>query len=485
MLPSAATMNSTAERALFVDMDGTLVSTDVLWEAFFQAVKAQPWVVLLAVGWLLKSRATLKDELAKRVTVDPGALPYRDDVIAFVRARKADGDTVVLATASARAWAEPVAAHLDVFDDVLASDATNNLKGSNKLAAIEAYCDGRGLQAWGYVGDAHADLPIWDKAHEVFVVAPSTALKQRVPKATQVFGKKPSLIKAALKAMRPHQWVKNVLLWVPLMLGHAYDDPNKVFAAIVAFAAFSLTASSVYLFNDMLDVEADRVHPKKKFRPFASGSLPLLYGPPMVAVLITIAVTLSLLFLPTNYLLVLLIYLAVNSAYSTSLKSKMLIDVMILASLYTLRIFAGGVATDLGVSEWLLAFSIFMFTSLAFAKRYVELARVAAEGKSEAKGRGYRVEDLELIISVGPTSGYLAVLVFALYINNGLPDFYVNKSLLWLTCPLLLYWISRLWFLAKRGELDHDPVVFAVTDKASLAVGLGVGVLLLLAAPPW
>ena len=478
-------MNSTAERALFVDMDGTLVSTDVLWEAFFQAVKAQPWVALLAVGWLMRGRATLKDELAKRVSVDPGALPYRDDVLEFVRGRKANGDTVILATASARAWAEPVAAHLDMFDDVLASDAENNLKGANKLAAIEAYCSGHGVRDWGYVGDAHADLPIWDKANEVFVVAPSTALKQRVPKATAVFGKKPSLIKAAIKAMRPHQWVKNVLLWVPLMLAHAYDDSAKVFAAVVAFMAFSLTASSVYLFNDMLDVEADRLHPKKKFRPFAAGSLPLLYGPPMVAGLITTAITLALLFLPLSYLSVLLIYLAVNVAYSASLKSKMLIDVMLLASLYTLRIFAGGVATELRVSEWLLAFSIFMFTSLAFAKRYVELARVAAEGKTEAKGRGYRVEDLELIISVGPTAGYLAVLVFALYINNGLPGFYVNKSLLWLTCPLLLYWISRLWFLAKRGELDHDPVVFAVTDKASLAVGLGVGLLLLLAAPPW
>lgn len=478
-------MNSTVERALFVDMDGTLVSTDVLWEAFFQAIKAQPLVALLAVGWLMRGRATLKDELAKRVSVDPGALPYRDDVVEFVRARKADGDTVILATASARAWAEPVAAHLDLFDAVLASDANNNLKGAKKLAAIEAYCDGHGVEDWGYVGDAHADLPIWNKANEVFVVAPSTALEQRVSKATAVFGKKPSVVKAALKAMRPHQWVKNVLLWVPLMLAHAYDDSAKVFAAVVAFTAFSLTASSVYLFNDMLDVEADRVHPKKKFRPFAAGSLPLLYGPPMVAALITTAITLALLFLPLSYLGVLLLYLAVNVAYSASLKSKMLIDVMLLASLYTLRIFAGGVATGLRVSEWLLAFSIFMFTSLAFAKRYVELARVAAEGKTEAKGRGYRVEDLELIISVGPTAGYLAVLVFALYINNGLPGFYVNKSLLWLTCPLLLYWISRLWFLAKRGELDHDPVVFAVTDKASLAVGLGVGLLLLLAAPPW
>ncbi len=485
MLPSGAPMTSKPERALFVDLDGTLVATDVLWEAFFKAVKAQPWVALLAVGWLLRGRAALKDELSKRVVIDPEALPYHQEVLEFVRARKAEGDTVVLATASARPWAEAVAAHLGLFDDVLASELTHNLKGAHKLAAIERYCQDGGHKTWGYIGDAHADLPIWDRADEVFVVAPSATLKQRVTGVTRVFGKKPSLLKAAFKAMRPHQYVKNVLLWVPLMLAHAYSDSSKVFAALVAFAAFSLTASAVYLFNDMLDVEADRVHPKKRSRPFASGSLPLLYGPPMVAGLITLAITLSVLFLPSEYLAVLLLYLAVNSAYSVSLKSKMLIDVMILASLYTLRIFAGGVATGLQVSEWLLAFSIFFFTSLAFAKRYVELDRVAVEGKTEAKGRGYRVEDLELIISVGPTSGYLAVLVFALYINNGLPGFYVNKWLLWLTCPLLLYWISRLWFLAKRRELDHDPVVFAVTDKASLAVGASVGLLLLLAAPPW
>lgn len=463
-------------------MDGTLVSTDVLWEAFFRAVKAQPWVAFLAVGWLLRGRATLKDELAKRIVVDPASLPYRDDVLEFVRSRKAAGDRVILATASARAWAEPVAEHLDLFDGVLASDATNNLKGTHKLAAIEADCAEQGVASWGYMGDASADVPIWEKAAEVFMVAPSASLPARV-KADKVFGKKPSVIKAALKAMRPHQWVKNVLLWVPLLLARAYDDPDKLVAAIAAFAAFSLTASSVYLFNDLLDVEADRVHPKKKKRPFASGSLPLLYGPPLIATLISIALTISIVLLPPTYLGVLLLYLAVNSAYSTTLKSKMLIDVMILASLYTLRILAGGVATDLAPSEWLLAFSIFIFTSLAFAKRYVELARVAAEGKTEAKGRGYRVEDLDLIISVGPTSGYLAVLVFALYINNGLPEFYTNKTLLWLTCPLLLYWISRLWFLAKRGELDHDPVVFAVTDKVSLAVGVMVGVLVLLAAP--
>lgn len=478
-------MDATRRHALFVDMDGTLVSTDLLWEAFIVAVKREPWVVFLAPLWLVRGRAALKHELSKRVELDPAALPYREDVLEYVRERRSMGERVVLATASNRAWAQPVAEHVGLFDDVMASDAEHNLKGPNKLIAIEKYCAEHEMSTWGYMGDAHADVPIWKKADEVLMVAPGSSLRGKVKDPTKVFGRATSPIKAALKAMRPHQWAKNALLFVPLLLSRQYTEPGKLFAVFAAAAAFSVTASAVYVLNDLLDVEADRLHPKKKKRPFAAGTLPLIYGPPLAIALVLTGIVISALLLPIEYLGVLMLYLVVNSFYSTTLKTKMLIDVMILASLYTLRIFAGGVAASLVVSEWLLAFSIFIFTSLAFAKRYVELARVAAEGKTEAKGRGYQVSDLDLIISVGPTAGYLAVLVFALYINNGLPGFYENKTLLWLTCPLLLYWISRLWFLAKRGELDHDPVVFAVTDKMSLAVGAAVGALVILAAAPF
>jgi 4-hydroxybenzoate polyprenyltransferase/phosphoserine phosphatase len=472
--------------ALFVDLDGTLIASDALWEVFVQAIKRSPWILVLAPLWLLRGRAALKRALSERASLDAAALPYRDDVVQYVRERREQGSRVVLATASHRSWAEAVAKHIDLFDDIIATDAGHNLKGRKKLSAIERYCDAHEVRAWGYMGDALADLPIWEKAGEVHVVHASGGVLQRVRRhkePTRVFGGRSGVLRPAIKALRPHQWVKNVLLFVPLVLARQYGDLDKTFAILIAFAAFSACASSVYVVNDILDIESDRHHERKKRRPFASGALPLPYGPPMAALLLLAGFGLAFAFLPLPYVGVLAIYLVVTSLYSTILKSRLLVDVLILASLYTLRIFAGGVAVELPVSEWLLAFSIFIFTSLAFAKRYVELARVADRGETTAHGRGYQVSDLSLIESFGATSGYLAVLVFALYINNGLPSFYVYKSLLWSSCPLLLFWISRLWFLAKRGELHDDPVVYAVTDKVSLAVGAAIGLLVLLAAP--
>ena len=473
-------MDAPRQSALFVDLDGTLVATDVLWEAFVRALKAEPWIVLLAPLWLLRGRAGLKRALSDRVAVDAAVLPYRDEVVDYIRDRRESGCRVILATASDRRWADKVADRLGLFDDVIASDGKRNLKGGKKLAAIEAYCEEHGCDHWGYMGDARADVPIWAKAQEVLMVEPASGVLAQF-KPDKVFGKRRSRLRAIVKALRPHQWSKNMLLLLPLLLAREFTNLELVMQAAAAVASFSLTASAVYVFNDLLDVEADRAHPRKRRRPFASGALPLLFGPPLAASLVAVAFAIAAILLPPLYLGVLTLYLIVNSAYSAALKSKILVDIFILAGLYTLRIYAGGVATELRVSEWLLAFSIFIFTSLAFAKRHVEMARVAKEGGTEAKGRGYQVGDLSMIESIGPTSGYLAVLVFALYIQNGLPTFYTNKSLLWLTCPLILYWVTRLWFLAKRGELNDDPVVFAVTDKVSLGIGAAVGLLVLFA----
>lgn len=477
-------MDAPRQTALFVDLDGTLVATDVLWEAFMRALKAEPWVVFAMPLWLLRGRAALKRALSERASVEPDSLPYRPEVIEYIKQRRDNGCRVVLATASDRVWADRVAAHLELFDDVIASDGERNLKGAHKLAAIETYCAEHELGAWGYVGDASADVPIWSKADEIVMVEPSAGLLSRVrasKEPARVFGKRKGRIQAVAKAMRVHQWVKNVLLFVPLLLARRFDDLPLLVDAIAAFFAFSLCASAVYVGNDLSDIEADRHHPRKRKRPFAAGTLPLMFGPPLLLTLIAGAFTISALMLPPMFMAMLVLYLVVNTLYSGLLKSKLLVDVMVLAGLYTLRIYAGGVATELLVSEWLLAFSIFIFTSLAFAKRYVELARIGREGATTAKGRGYQVDDLSLIESIGPTSGYLAVLVFALYVHEGAPAVYPNKSLLWLTCPLLLYWITRLWFLAKRAELHEDPVVFAVTDKVSLAIGACVGLLVLAA----
>lgn len=487
--PAQRTPPTSSNQALFVDLDGTLVATDVLWEAFFRAIKAAPWLVFIVPFWLLRGRAGLKRAISTRSAPDYPSLPYREELLEYIRECRDKGIKVVLATASDQPWATGVAAHLELFDSILASDGTRNLKGKHKLDAISEYCRAQGIEQWGYIGDSTADLPIWKAASGgVYVVAPSAGLLAKVRKSAEphrVFGKRTTRLKAAIKAMRPHQWVKNVLLFVPLLMSRQFDDLSKDIAVLIAFASFSLCASSVYVVNDLLDVDADRIHPRKRKRPFAAGTLPLSWGPPLAVSLLGAAFLLTAAFLPPSYLLVLLIYMVVTSLYSAVLKSKLMVDVLVLAGLYTLRIFAGGEAAGLVVSEWLLAFSIFFFTSLAFAKRYVEMARLASEGKTVAKGRGYEIGDLSLIESIGPTSGYLAVLVFALYINSGLPGFYTHKWLLWLTCPLILYWISRLWFLAKREQLADDPVVFAVTDKVSLGIGLAVGLLMLFAAPIW
>jgi 4-hydroxybenzoate polyprenyltransferase len=285
-----------------------------------------------------------------------------------------------------------------------------------------------------------------------------------------------------LRALRPRQWVKNLLIFVPLVLAHRLGDTSAIIATVWAVLAFSACASCVYLLNDMLDLEADRAHPQKRFRPLAAGELPLSWARLLIPILITIACAISWVLLPPLFLAVLACYLVANVLYSTWLKRKPMIDVLVLANMYTLRLLAGGVATGTPVSEWLLAFSTFFFLSLAFTKRYSELIRLATEDQSKAKGRGYAVSDLSLIETMGPCSGYMSVLVLALYINSdAVKNLYLNSNLLWILCALLLYWISRLWFWAKRGELIEDPIVFATTDRTSLIVA-AIGVATLAAA---
>ncbi len=430
---------------------------------------------------LLRARASFKNALANCTDIDPSILPYREDVLAYLASRQQAGTTLILATASHERWAHAVAVHLGSFDRVLATTATCNLKGARKLQAIQADAAGA---PFGYVGDAHADVPIWAKARDVVMVAPSKRLRAKLsaPSPT-ILGTLPKRAQAVVRALRPHQWAKNALLVVPLLLARQITDLSRVSLALAAFAAFSLCASSVYVLNDWLDVEADRAHPRKRKRPFASGALPLAAAPMLASLLLAVSVSLAAWALPLRFLAVLGIYFATTTAYSLVLKNRVLVDVFVLATLYTLRIVAGGVATDLLVSEWLLGFSIFLFTSLAFAKRYVEMTRLIAEGKDKAEGRAYLTSDISLLEVLGGSSGYLSVLVFALYIKNGLPAFYSRPELLWLACPLLMYWISRLWLMAKRGELHDDPVVFALTDRTSLGIGAAVGILVALAAP--
>ncbi|MEX2140224.1 MAG: UbiA family prenyltransferase [Pirellulales bacterium] len=484
--PSAdSTETAVSDTPLFVDLDGTLIASDVTYESVLGGIKRKPGL-LPRLPWLLvRGRAALKRELAHEVGADVRLLPYRHEVLHFLREQRWAGRRVILATASDRRFADAVAKQVGLFDDVLASDGQINLKGPNKLAAIQAYCREHGYAHFAYAGDALADMPIWKEAAEVHVVAPGPLVRaatRSLDKPVHVHASRQRIAAAAFRAMRPQQWIKNVLLFVPLLLSHQWDNLEKVIACCIAFVAFSACASAVYVLNDLMDIESDRHHPTKRNRPFAAGAFPIHYGLPLSLGLLAFSVALSLAWLPAVFVGYLGLYALVNCLYSFWLKQKLVLDVFLLAGMYALRVVVGGVAAEIWPSEWLLAFSIFLFTSLAFAKRHSELARLAEGEADAAPGRGYVVGDLSMIESVGPTSGYLAVLVLALYINSqDALRHYTQPGALWLVCPLLLYWITRLWFAVKRGELNEDPLVYAVRDRVSILVGVCVVALAIIA----
>ncbi len=462
---------------LCVDLDGTLIKTDMLFESLCLLMRERPLSMFLVPLWLLRGRAFLKKALAERVSLDPSILPYHQDFLTFLKAESEAKRTIVLASASDRKFVQSVADHVGLFDDILASDGRKNLKGKKKLAAL---VDRYGEGGFDYAGNETADLPIWAKARKKLVVAPSLGLLATGFKADSEFGEKRSRIKAFLKAIRVHQWVKNFLLFVPIFMAHRYNEVDLILQVLVAFLSFSLCSSSVYVLNDLVDLENDRAHHRKNCRPFASGALPISFGMLLIPILLMLSVLLALL-IPLGFLTTLAVYFVLTLAYSLFLKKIALIDIMLLASLYTVRIFAGGEAASTLVSQWLLAFSMFFFLSLACVKRFSELLLTRRKSQSKVKGRGYLDADLEYVANFGSACGYISVLVLALYINSEqVKGLYNNPLLFWFICPLILYWISRVWLLAHRGEMHDDPIVFAIEDWVSYLIGaMAVGLLLM------
>lgn len=458
-------------RAICVDLDGTLVQTDTLWESLLLLAKRRPWELFLVVFWLLRGKAHLKHQVAARAAPDAALLPYRPEVLESLQIFKAEGRTIYLATAADQRIARQVARHLGLFDDVLASDGDINCSGADKLAAVRRRLDGRGFAYWG---DSRADLPLWQAADEACVVAPSAGLwkaVQAVSSSAKVAAPRKQVWKPLAAAVRPHQWTKNLLLFLPLFLSHQWHDLHKVVSALVSFAAFSAAASAIYIVNDLLDIESDRQHPVKRRRPFAAGELSIPAGLCLAGIAATTALALSVACLAAAFTAWLLVYLLTTTAYSLVLKKRIVLDVIVLAGLYTLRIAAGAAAVSVPLSAWLLAFAMFFFLSLALGKRYIELCRTPSGAERGLPGRGYRADDAQLLEQIGPTSGYLAALVFCLYIDSAaVKQLYGHRELLWLVCPLLLYWITRFWLLARRREVHYDPVAFALKDRPSLAV---------------
>lgn len=467
------THNHESSPALAVDLDGSLIKTDLLWESTTRYLAGNPLRALLLPSMLGAGRAQLKSRLAQSTQLDVTTLPYHEDVLAWLRAEKTKGRHIVLATASDAQLATAISDHLEIFDEVIASDGNTNLRGEAKRKALVSRFGERGFD---YVGDTTIDLDVWKSARSAIIVEPSAGLAEKAAKITTVerVFETPKRSPLALwaKALRVHQWLKNLLVFVPLAAAHRFGNLDSLLSALLAFFAFGLCASSVYLLNDLIDSQDDRQHRSKRKRPFASGDLSILHGWMAVPIPLLIALAITLTCLSKHFAITLMCYYALTLAYTFKLKRVLLLDVVTLAGLYTLRIIAGAFAIGVPLSFWLLSFSMFIFMSIALIKRYTELLDARQRGVTTMLGRGYRPDDLEMVASLGAAAGYLAVLVLALYIQDPVSlVLYHSPQWIWGACPILLYWVSRSWMLAHRGQMHDDPMVFAFKDRVSLVCG--------------
>ncbi|EIJ41611.1 4-hydroxybenzoate polyprenyltransferase-like prenyltransferase [Beggiatoa alba B18LD] len=465
---------------LCVDLDDTLIKTDMLYEGFIKLLKKKPFLLLLLPFWLFKGKAYLKTKLNEHVDFDVTCLPYHEEFIEYLKNERQTGRQLLLVTASHESIAQKIADHLGIFNAVLATNATRNLKGMAKAQFLHDYFAG---QPFAYAGDSRADLAVWQHAQAGVLVNTSRSVTQQAKQLTQIiaeFPRKTRWVKAIPAALRMHQWVKNTLIFIPLLASQQILNLPLLENAIFAFFAFSFAASSAYILNDLLDLEADRHHHRKRKRPFASGAIPIQIGLLLFPACLLVSLLLSLA-LPPKFWAVLGIYYVLTLAYSFVLKSMVLIDVFCLATLYTLRVIAGSAAmTDSVVSHWLLAFSLFIFLCLAVVKRHSEMLVLRRNNQTSAKGRGYVADDLEILASIGVSSGFISVLVLALYVHN-IRDMYSSPDLLWFVCVILLYWISRVWLISHRGGMHDDPIVFALRDRVSHIVALMIFIIVLLA----
>lgn len=474
-------MAATTLRPLCVDLDGTLVKSDTLVDSLLVLLRTHPALMLMLPARLLRGKAAFKAFVTKSVSLDIAQLPYNRELLLFLQQQHKEGRAIYLATGADVVLAHRVATHLGIFSGVLGSDGATNLTGNKKLDGLRSRL---GQGAFDYIGNGSPDLPLLAHATEAMVANPSLALRIKLRargiRPVREFQERSGTVKSVFRAMRPHQWAKNLLVLLPLLLAHKLKIEGLV-SALLAFCCFSLTASATYIVNDLLDIETDRHHPQKRSRPFASGDLSAFTGAGIAAVLLLLAL-LGARLLPVAFYGWLLLYLAMTLAYSTYFKKIPVVDVLTLSGLYTLRLLAGSAATGTHISHWLGGFSVFLFFSLAVAKRFAELENLSATDSPPKNGRGYMLVDIPQLRSFGTSSAFAAVVIFAIYISG--PDvikLYRNPSLLWLIMPLMILWLCRVWLLASRGELHEDPVVFALTDRMSLLIGGAVAVVTILA----
>jgi 4-hydroxybenzoate polyprenyltransferase/phosphoserine phosphatase len=479
--------DSSSPHPIVVDLDGTLIHTDMLHESALRLLRDKPLHVLRTPAWLMQGKAVLKQRLAERSGFNPAALPYNEQLLAWLRSERSAGRRLILCTASDLAIAEPIARHLGIFDEVIASDGARNLAGPHKAALL---AERFGAGGFDYAGNSRADLHVWQVARRAIVVNAASGLAREAHARFEVERTFPPAARgfqALRRVLRLHQWLKNLLLFVPMLAAHRLAAPDAWMALVLAFVSFSLCASTVYIANDLLDLDSDRRHPRKRTRPFAAGTVPAWLGVLIAPLLLAGSFVLGT-FVGDGFLSWLAVYFSVTCAYSWWLKRLVLVDCLTLAILYTLRIVAGAAAAGVALSFWLLAFSVFLFLSLAFVKRHVELLAHGGDEAEVVHGRGYYAPDAPLVQMLGICSGFSAVVVLALYLNSdAVAILYRSPQVVWGAVPVLLFWVSWVWLQAHRGNVHDDPLVFAVKDKASLCAGVVFALVLALGAVglPW
>lgn len=469
-------------RPLVVDLDGTLIFSDTLHESALVLLRDSPLLMFKLPFWLAGGKAHLKKQLAGQVEIAPDVLPYNLAFLDFLKKEHDKGRKLILCTAADRSIAEGVAKHIGLFDEVLASDGNTNLAGAKKAAALVSRFGNGGFD---YAGNSSADFDVWESAAGAVVVNASPAVQATAVKrykVSEVFAPAQAGPGIWRKVLRLHQWLKNLLLFLPLLAAHEIGNVEAWQSLVFAFFAFSLCASTVYIANDLLDLDSDRRHPRKRMRPFASGAVPVWKGVALAPVLLAVSFVLAFQ-VGTIFVGWLLAYFMVTCLYSFSLKKLILVDCLTLAMLYTFRILAGAATVGHVLSFWLLAFSVFLFLSLAFVKRYAELEVQRLNGSDKAHGRGYHTDDASLLQNIGISSGQASVLVLALYLNSdAVTKLYASPEVIWCAVPVMLFWIHWMWMQAHRGNMHDDPVVFAVKDKVSLLAALLVGAILVTGA---
>lgn len=463
---------------LVVDLDGTLIPSDLLIESVFKLAGSNPGSILTVLFALRRGKAHLKDLLAQVVDLDPASLPYDEAVLVLIHEALATGRPVYLASASNARFVSAIATHLGFFSGWFGSDATTNVSGRNKASVLVETFGERGFD---YIGNDQADLEVWAVAsRRIGIRTPARLNKRLAAIGVGVIGAPKPTFRTWLRLLRVHQYAKNSLVFLPLFAAHRFDFGSLLYC-VLATIAFSLCASSVYVLNDLVDLSADRRHPTKRSRPLASGAIPILQGIFAIPVLFFCATALAA-FVSPPFLGVLMFYFVLTNAYTCWLKRKMLIDVVVLAMLYTLRVIGGAAAIGVMVSEWLLAFSMFIFAALALIKRYVELTTRLDRDLPDPTNRNYKLGDTQIVAALAGAAGFNAVTVFSLYISSDtVHKLYRHPQFLWLICPILMYWVSRVLLMAHRRHVHDDPVVFALNDRPSIIAGVCIAAAMLAA----